>query len=255
MVMPCRLTKIYTLICPITSDVKYIGKTIKPLDKRLSEHKSDLRGNNKRKNWIRKLAKIGLQPEIALVEEVDSDWEFWERYWICQFRAWGFDLKNQTAGGEGATGRVVSPEVRKRISDSQKGRKRNPQQIANAVNGRMARSGYVSTVEQRKKQSEKLKGKPKTELHRMKAAEASRGVGWNEAAKLKMSRAKQGIRVRHLLKPVVAVLSTGEAVYFECVRDGARYFNIKETSISNCLKGRSKTSGGITWKYLSKSAH
>lgn len=31
----------------------------------------------------------------------DSEWEFWETYWIHQFKTWNFDLKNGDDGGKG----------------------------------------------------------------------------------------------------------------------------------------------------------
>ena len=115
---------IYTLNCPITGEVKYIGKTIKPVEKRLTEHLSDLRGYDKRKNWLRMLKLMGLKPYVEILDCVDSaEWAFWESYWICQFRAWGFNLKNQTIGGEGASGRFVSEKTRQKISIANKGRK------------------------------------------------------------------------------------------------------------------------------------
>ncbi len=36
---------------------------------------------------------------------------------------------------------------------------------------------------------------------------------------------------------------------FDTIRDGGNYFNVCESSICSCANGRSKTAGGIVWKY------
>lgn len=44
---------------------------------------------------------MGLKPIIEIIDEVPvSEWEFWEIYWISQFKTWGFDLTNGTEGGD-----------------------------------------------------------------------------------------------------------------------------------------------------------
>ena len=69
---------IYTLIDPRDNQVRYVGKT----------------------NNIKRLIRNDYKPIIEILDEVDeAEWEFWEKYWICQFKAWGFDLVNATDGG------------------------------------------------------------------------------------------------------------------------------------------------------------
>jgi group I intron endonuclease len=104
------MIKIYTLTDPLTNQVRYVGKTSKSLDERLAYHFYDLkRGKNKHKiNWFNKLIDLGLKPIIEIVDEVDDDdWQFWERYWISQFKTWGFNLINYLEGGEGYTSEDV----------------------------------------------------------------------------------------------------------------------------------------------------
>jgi hypothetical protein len=47
------------------------------------------------------LKQKNLKPIFEIIDEVTSDWKFWERYWIQQFKTWGFSLTNATLGGEG----------------------------------------------------------------------------------------------------------------------------------------------------------
>jgi hypothetical protein len=94
---------IYILIDPLTNDVKYVGKTIN-IAKRLNRHISESKKTTKshKKAWIKSLLKRGLEPIIEVIDEVlEEDWKFWESYWIEQFKCWGFNLTNDTSGGDG----------------------------------------------------------------------------------------------------------------------------------------------------------
>ena len=94
---------IYTLENPITNEVRYVGKTVQKLDKRLNAHIYESRKKNNHKcNWINSLSKKGEFPTIKLIDIVpEEEWEFWESYWIEQLKMWGFNLVNGTPGGEG----------------------------------------------------------------------------------------------------------------------------------------------------------
>jgi hypothetical protein len=99
------MVKIYILIDPISNIPRYVGKTIQELRIRLNRHVVDrTKANTHKNNWIKRLKKNDLRPNIELLENVPLDeWEFWEQYWISQFKTWGFRLTNSTPGGEGAT--------------------------------------------------------------------------------------------------------------------------------------------------------
>ena len=74
------------------------------------------------------------------------------------------------------TGRIVSEETRKKVSEKLKGRK-----------------GREITLEQRKKQSEKLKGIPKTKQHSEKIKNSKQGIRWwTNGNENKMSKEKPG---------------------------------------------------------------
>lgn len=86
----------------------YIGKTIQKLDKRLLNHKKRLNNYN-----------IDIF-EIDIVE--DSDWKFWEEYYILLFKSWNFTLDNKNNGGGGVERHSV--ESKQKISSKLKGKKR-----------------------------------------------------------------------------------------------------------------------------------
>lgn len=92
---------IYTLADPRTGEVRYVGKTIKLLEKRLNSHVNDNSANHK-VHWIKSLAKLGLKPVIDVLEEVkECDWQEAEKFWISMMKFYGFKLCNSTDGGEG----------------------------------------------------------------------------------------------------------------------------------------------------------
>jgi predicted GIY-YIG superfamily endonuclease len=85
------------------NNIRYIGKA-KDLKKRLSKHVQpcQLQGNSHKVNWLKLVIKNGHTPIIKCIDIVDeSEWKFWEVYWIEQFKVWGFDLTNSTSGGDG----------------------------------------------------------------------------------------------------------------------------------------------------------
>lgn len=114
---------IYTLADEI--GVRYIGKTMS-LKNRMYRHIYDAKTKrrlNKRDAWIKGLLDDDKRPIMEVVDVVcEDDWAFWETYWISQFKAWGFNLKNMTNGGEGTYGRPVTDTTKLKMSASKKGK-------------------------------------------------------------------------------------------------------------------------------------
>jgi hypothetical protein len=117
---------IYTLECPISNEIRYIGKT-NDLLKRYRNHislKSLARNGNKHlENWIKKILSKNKKPIIKILDKVpDNDWEIYEIYWIAQFKAWNFKLLNiLEGGGTGHSGRHLSEEHKRKLSLATKG--------------------------------------------------------------------------------------------------------------------------------------
>lgn len=106
---------IYALCEPDTSEIRYVGKTCFPLEKRLREHLADARRlRNHRDKWIAALSRRGLKPLIVAIEQCSDDWAERERYWIAHHRALSDRLVNSTDGGEGGHGLKHSPARRER---------------------------------------------------------------------------------------------------------------------------------------------
>jgi len=126
---------IYTLIDPAAPDViRYVGKTARSPRRRLRDHIwQAVRGKHDRgtwkSNWIRSLLAAGRKPQLEAIAATTTEAALndLELYYIAHFRALGFPLTNGTDGGDGATGRHFSAEVRRKIGDSNRGKRRSPE--------------------------------------------------------------------------------------------------------------------------------
>lgn len=97
-----RPVYIYMLICPISNEVKYVGKTIR-LEKRKLE--PNMRKNKKRLSnvdeWENTLISNGLKPIFEIIETCDEEsWVEKEVYWIKKLKLEGKSLLNMTNGGD-----------------------------------------------------------------------------------------------------------------------------------------------------------
>lgn len=123
------VARIYALIDPRDSEVRYIGVTVKPLKARLCGHLRDRRGNSHRVRWINVLRSKSLRPIIIEIEAVAvAYWAQAERQWIAAYRAMGARLVNATDGGDGTPGRGKSAEERRKIGEASRRRFEDPRQ-------------------------------------------------------------------------------------------------------------------------------
>jgi len=115
---------IYGLIDPRTNQVRYIGKTIQNLRKRLQHHLNE-NATHHRACWIKGLKSEGLVPNIFEIETVPTgeDWKEYETFWISYFKFIGSDLVNRTEGGEGVEGLQHTDESKQKMSKSHRGKK------------------------------------------------------------------------------------------------------------------------------------
>lgn len=96
---------IYGLKCPLANCIRYVGKSQAPT-KRLIAHITHARTGyykHHTSSWIRKLLRMGLQPELVILYEVrpSERWQDVERKFIADASLLGWKLTNSTAGGEG----------------------------------------------------------------------------------------------------------------------------------------------------------
>ena len=110
---------IYTLSDPNTNEVRYVGKTTN-ITRRYYLHKTESKtGVTHKSKWFAKLLMEGRKPTLEIVDIVDTNWQFWESYWISQFKSWGFDLCNLTNGGDGVV--EWTEDMKRNMSKKKKG--------------------------------------------------------------------------------------------------------------------------------------
>jgi hypothetical protein len=148
-------TKIYVLLDK-DGVIRYVGKTIRSLERRLSGHIYEVRRREQchRANWIRKCLSEGYRPTIQLLEEVEGDGNAEEIYWIKFFWDAGLGLVNGTDGGDGILN--PSPETIAKMSLAKIGKKLSPEHRAKLS---LARMGHKVSLETRAKLSLAQKGK------------------------------------------------------------------------------------------------
>ena len=115
------LTHIYVL-CDQENNIRYVGKTVASLKKRLQQHISEAKrhpNKNHRINWINSVLNSGYYVNI---QEIDScPWcksQDLERYYIKFYKDQGINLVNSTDGGEGNLGFIKTKETIDKLKNS-----------------------------------------------------------------------------------------------------------------------------------------
>jgi|GEM_PF-2687114 len=118
-------TFIYGLKDPLTDEIRYVGKSNKPVY-RLSAHitdalKNKVEENLHRINWIKGLLLVGEKPTLEILEEVSiNEWEERECYHISKYS----NLTNVLPGGSSPPsklGKPMSQECKDKIGQAQIG--------------------------------------------------------------------------------------------------------------------------------------
>ena len=121
-------TIIYTL--SDGENIRYVGKTSRE-QIRYNQHirESKLCRTHKEK-WINSILSNNKKIIMEILDECDeNNANELEIFWIQVFKSWGFNLVNQTNGGEGSgtslVGRKLSEETKLKMSESAKKSKIN----------------------------------------------------------------------------------------------------------------------------------
>lgn len=193
-----RPTHIYGLADPRTGHVRYVGKTIDSITKRLGQHVylARKKPNTHCARWIASLLSDGAFPEVFELELVGDDWREAEQFWIANLRAIGCDLVNHAIGGDGCNGYRHSTDAKERIGAAWRGKKRPPETIEkmrarimtpeHCLKISQAKKGkVVISEEQRARISATLRGHQISEETRAKL----RARGFTEEQRRKLSEA------------------------------------------------------------------
>lgn len=273
--MYMRKVFIYCLKDPVDDNIRYVGKTTN-MKKRLRAHINRSRNNKYHSAmWISSLLKNGLEPKIELIEEcLNCEWQERERYWIKYYGEL-FDLTNHLEGGEGCAtyGRLGKPWSKQQHINNKKARvglKIN--QNDKNGNRKKAIRKYFNSIKKPICQYN-LDGDFIEEWE--SAVDAGKGLNLShsnitQACKGKKERCGEfmwrykgdnitlniGKYIEPIKHNVLSIIQLNKDIEFidefKSISEASKVTNIKRTSIINCLKERSKTSGGFIWKYKNK---
>ena len=202
------------------NNIRYVGKTKQTIKRRLQGHLCSAKKaikqeycTNHNYNWINQQL---LRGNSIIIEEIETvhfeegeDWQWLEKYWIAQFKEWGFNLTNIKEGGEDNYYTKPSKEV----------------------------------VRNRAK---KCIGKPRSFQTKQSISKMLLGQGKSEETVNKIRRSvseKQGRPVLQLTKTgeLVREWKTGA--------EAAREMHLDKSNLNACCKGKKKSCGGYVWKY------
>lgn len=191
----------------------YIGKTVNP-KQRTYKHKSNY-GN-------------GIL--FTVIDEINSlerkYWEPIERYWIEQFKCWGFILMNGNDGGGGPSFQTEETKIRQ--SKSKKG-KPKPNGFGEKP------KGYGDKL------SNILTGKKRTDETRKKISDHHKGRKLTKEWKQKMAES-------HFI-PVIQYDLKGNFIRrWESATLASKSISIHPNNIYSACKGEQKTAGGFKWE-------
>lgn len=176
-----QTTFIYSLTCPISGEIKYIGKA-NDVKRRLNQHiyQSKRNPSSEKNMWIITLLSKDLKPILNVLDEVSySDWGYWENYWISQTKTWGFKLLNKMDGGHGYG--KHHPETLEKISKAQSGKNNSMYgKKTKSHTGRLLSEEHKKKISMSKKNNKIWLGKKHSEKTKKKMSESSKGIGKGE---------------------------------------------------------------------------
>lgn len=196
-------TKIYAL--RENGFVRYVGKTIKPLEIRLAEHiKGARKGEHTHKGyWIHSLLEKGLAPTITVLEMANGNGNKEEIAWIAYFRSYGIDLVNGTIGGDGVmAGRHHTEATKRKISLAGKGRK-----LSEETREKMRHRVFTREEIEKRIATRKARGYRCSEITKRKIGMANRGRIVSEATRQKLREVCRGFTDEDRRKAVITIKS------------------------------------------------
>lgn len=252
-------TFIYT-IADENNNIRYVGKSNNPFI-RIKRHLTEGKGTHKY-NWLNSIIKRGFYPIVEILDEIPLDsWEIYEIYWISQFKAWGFDLINQSLGGMGPTGIKRSDNFKEKIRIRQFGSKlseSHKKNISNALILKYQDENYFTSRYDKKYILDKDVLYQKYIIENLSIPKISKELGISE--KTIFSNLKQFNIIKdktiwkqqcasHDRKHIIQYDLQGNIIdtYIGLVDVENRFG--KKTNISNCCLGRAKTAYGFIWRY------
>lgn len=228
-----RVTYIYGLVDPRTSQLRYIGKSNNPRV-RYTKHVNEKAISHKC-SWIQQLRSVGLVPWLIILDIIPvNDWKHYEADWITCFRP---QLTNIANGGVGMN--AVTDEIRHKMSLSKKGRTPHNKGKATSPEARKKQSIAAKLKYERMTDDERAALNTKMSEIRDPSA-ALKGWHHTEEARLKIGVASKGNKHTAILNrdevlEIVALINQKEIQ----LKDIGAMYGVGIQTISNIKHGRS----------------
>lgn len=230
----------------------YIGKTKNPKS-RERDHKN----------------KYGILINFTIIDYINSinrkDWKPLETYWIEQFRQWGYEIMNQNRGGGGpefcsiyTKEKLKQPKTNEhklKISNSLKGKTKSKEHCLNISKNTKGKAGkYFRTNKLKISNSFKIKNNKERGI-KISTKLKGRIIDWikhTDETKHKISLANKD----NNNKPIIQYDLKGNFIKeWKSISEASKYYsNISNfesvrSSLSCCLRNKTKTSLKFKWKY------
>jgi hypothetical protein len=227
---------IYGLI-DYENNIKYIGVTRRVPSYRFNNHMYEARHfptKNNRTKWI---SSIDYKVKQIILDEVpEAEWEFWEKYWICQMKQWGFELVNSNNGGGGLLKR--SEEFSRWLS--------------NRNMGNTYREGKQHSEKSKKLMSEKAKGRTSPNKGNELSKEWRDKISKSNKGRVSP---RKGVKVseetleKKMVKVTQLTLDNKIIKQWGSITEAGNSLGINIGHITNVCRGKRKTTGGYKWEY------
>ena len=232
---------IYLLICPVTREPRYLGKTIAP-KARLSNHLRDAKRHNySLARWLRKLQESELSPTLKVIYQVKEgeDWMKVETQFIKEYRL-KFDLLNEQSGGQGNL-----PGFKPKRSSVDKIRRANSIAVSCycAETGEFLRN-YDSACEASRRLS--LFSNKITAVCKKRLAHTGGYIFRYHTC----DHPNRVAPAKQRGTPVIQIDQGGKTIRrWNNAHIAAAQLQLTHTAILSVCEGRKKTHGGFSWKY------
>lgn len=226
----------------------YIGQTIRTLEERWISHLSKHSRCRAIKSAIDKHG-----AENFIIEQIDTardltDLNKKEEFWVDKLNTLSPSGYNLKTGGDQPR---MSEESLKKASESKKGIKpwntgldKTDPRVAKYIRYGAETHSYGKSYR---------KGKKASEETRRKISEGQRGRRLSEDTKKKMSESRLKSPFLKLVKK--SILCIENNTVYQSMSEAAQLLNISVSNLCNVLKGKRKSAGGYSFKYLEGQKH
>lgn len=236
---------IYELVDPITNEPRYIGHTINTYNRLHSHLTKSKKGKSYKDIWIRKLLKQGITPILNIIDEVESDVYFWEKFYIWLYKSWGMRLTNTAliiiGGGDTFTADFKKEARRLRMHEIMKSRYSDPVERV-----KLSQKCKKTWTDPALIEKAITYGKKSAELHRETKRERMRKK-WHDnpewADKLiTLCNIARSVQIEQIDEFGNVIKS------FKSVTSAAKELKIAQSSISLVINGKRKSARGFYFK-------